>query len=130
MRLLEDWLSFADCDSVHTQPAITETRKTDRRFKPIRKSHFKPADEPSSIDADTTNAQYSLDEIIKIYDAARACLEDGHSEATWNAWVHQQVLALALGGHGWEKQGVGLGLERGDSGSRREGSPVIRFMPW
>ena len=44
-------------------------------------------------------------EVLKIHNAARECLRDRCSEASWNGEVHHRILRLGLEGH-WESQGV------------------------
>jgi len=49
--------------------------------------------------ADKTAALEELDAILAIRHAASTCLTGGHSESSWNLWVHHPLLALALSRH-------------------------------
>ncbi|KAI1411642.1 hypothetical protein F5Y13DRAFT_165459 [Hypoxylon sp. FL1857] len=75
--------------------------------------------------------RFSLNEVLKVFESAKECLNEDHAEATWNTLVHWPVFELALGSIA-DVADVAepVPLPRDQSGGQSRDHPIrVRGMP-
>ncbi|KAL2285887.1 hypothetical protein FJTKL_07387 [Diaporthe vaccinii] len=74
---------------------VQERARNDNNFYNIRPWMF--GDDATGSFAPCPDPNLSLDQILKVFESAKECLNEDHAEEAWNTLVHWPIFKLALG---------------------------------
>ncbi|POS80305.1 hypothetical protein DHEL01_v201288 [Diaporthe helianthi] len=76
---------------------VQERARNDNNFYNIRPWMFEDDAASAGGPAPSPDPTLSLDQVLKVFESAKECLNEDHAEAAWNTLVHWPMFELALG---------------------------------